>query len=80
MKLMPLLAVAGLFASAAAFAQTPPPSAPIDAPPPAAAPMAPAVKHHRHSLRYCRKHAKAQNLTGADRTTFIKSCRAGNAS
>jgi len=78
MKLMPMLAVASLFASAAAFAQTPPPPAPMDSPPPAAA--APVVKHHRHSLRYCRKHAKAQNLTGADRTTFIKSCRAGNAS
>jgi hypothetical protein len=74
MKLIPMLAVASLLSSAAAFAQTPP-AAPAASPPAA---TTPAPKHH--SRKYCHKHANAQNLTGADRAAFIKSCRAGTAS
>jgi len=76
MKLIPVLAVASLLSSAAAFAQTPP-AAPAASPPPAST-TTPAPKHH--SRKYCHKHANAQNLTGADRAAFIKSCRAGTAS
>ncbi|HEX7418045.1 MAG TPA: PsiF family protein [Steroidobacteraceae bacterium] len=66
MKLIPMLALASLLSSAVAFA--------ADAPPATATPAAAMVKK---SLKDCRKEASDKKLTGDERKTFIKDCRAG---
>ncbi len=66
MKLIPMLAVASLLTSGAAFA--------ADAP---AAAAAPAAKASHPSLKHCRKEASEKGLKGKEAKAYVKECRAG---
>ncbi|MGB8326698.1 MAG: PsiF family protein [Steroidobacteraceae bacterium] len=74
MKIVPMIAIAGLLASAAAFAAETPTPAPAATTPAAEKPDAGMARHA--SGKHCRKEAKEKNLTGKERAEFIKNCRA----
>ena len=70
MKLAVALAAVALLGSGVLFAADPPPPATTATPSGASATP---VK----SLKACNKQADAKNLTGQQRSTFVKSCRGG---
>lgn len=89
MKLLSALAVTALLGTSAAFAASPTtaPTSGGTATAPAATSAAPATStasgkptahaHHGMSLKACNKKADEKKLTGDERTTFVKDCRAG---
>ncbi len=72
MKLISALAVTLLLGTTVAIAQTS--TAPAAAAPSSSAPAA------KPTAASCKKQAAAKNLTGADKTQFVKDCKAGKAS
>jgi len=70
MKITTALAAVALLGCGAAFA--------VDAPS-ATAPTASVAPVKHVSLKACNKQADAKNLTGKDRSAFVKDCRAGKA-
>ena len=73
MKLISALAATLLLGTTAALAQTTAP-APASATPSSSAPAA------KPTAASCKKQAAAKNLTGTDKTQFVKDCKAGKAS
>ena len=73
MKLISALAVTLLLGTTAAIAQSTS-TAPASATPASAAPAA------KPTAAACKKQAAAKNLTGTDKTQFVKDCKAGKAS
>jgi hypothetical protein len=81
MKIATSLIAVALLGCGAAFAGTTPTAAPA----PAQAPMAPKAPGtpatptptNQGSLKACNQEADAKNLTGKERATFVKDCRAG---
>jgi hypothetical protein len=72
MKITGALAVIAVFGCGVAFATDPPQPATTATPSGASAtPVKPM------SLKACNKQADAKNLTGAQRSTFVKNCRGG---
>ena len=69
MKIAATLAAIALIGCGSAFAADPPAGSA------ATAPSATPVKHA--SLKACNKQADEKKLTGADRSKFVKDCRAG---
>lgn len=74
MKLISALALSALLSTTAAFAQTTA-SAPANASPTTS--VTPA--NGKPTAASCRKMAADKNLTGADKTQFMKDCKAGKA-
>jgi hypothetical protein len=74
MKLFSALALTALLGTTAAFAQTTA-TAPANASPTAS--VNPATG--KPTAAACRKQAADKNLTGADKTQFMKDCKAGKA-
>jgi hypothetical protein len=73
MKLIAALAVTLILGTTTAIAQTTA-TAPASATPATSAPAA------KPTTTSCKKQAAAKNLTGADKTQFVKDCKAAKAS
>jgi hypothetical protein len=74
MKLLSALALTALLSTSVAFAQTTA-TAPANASPTTS--VTPATG--KPTLAACKKQAADKNLTGADKTQFVKDCRSGKA-
>ncbi|HKT72863.1 MAG TPA: PsiF family protein [Steroidobacteraceae bacterium] len=74
MKMTSALVAVVLLGSGAAFAADTPAAAPATTAPSAT----PVAKHA--SLKACNKQADEKKLTGKDRSSFVKDCRAGKSS
>jgi hypothetical protein len=79
MKLISALAVAFVLGSTAAIAAQTTATAPASATPSSSGSSATATAA-KPTTASCKKQAAAKNLTGADKTQFVKDCKAGKAS
>jgi hypothetical protein len=69
MKIVPVLAIAGMMLAGTAFA-----AAGTTSPATGASPSTPSATHQASAKNNCRAEARAKKLTGAERAKFVKEC------